>query len=51
MKREDFVNVAEEALDSLQQNSAPASRMLRFLSRIFRPTRTHRNGSSKGGCF
>jgi hypothetical protein len=51
MKREDFVKVAEEALDSLPQDFAAASRTSRFSSRIFLPTSHRPNPESKGDCF
>jgi hypothetical protein len=51
MKREDFVKVAEDVLDSLPEEFAAASTTSRFSSRIFRPTSPQTNLDGKGDCF
>ncbi|SRR5258707_4009066 len=51
MKREHFVKVVEEALDSLQQEFRSRIRNVAVLVEDMPPTSHHRRRGSKGGCF
>jgi hypothetical protein len=51
MKREDFINVAEETLDSLPEEFRSRIQKTRSSLRIFRRTNNPRVSDSKGVCF
>ncbi len=51
VKREEFVNVAEETLDSLPEEFRSRIQNVAILIEDFPPNQKPPNGRSKGGCF